>query len=65
MQELCNLFSKILNVRLAQLQLARPSKPGAGRKRILIVDGLSPKEVFDKMAVALAAENQHRTKRKD
>jgi hypothetical protein len=59
-QEILNLFSKVLNVRLTQLQLARPSKPGSGRKRILIIDGVNPQETFDKMQAALAVENAKR-----
>ena len=59
-QEILNLFSKVLNVRLAQLQLARPAKSAAGRKRILVVDGLAPQEVFDKMQDAMQAESSKR-----
>jgi hypothetical protein len=44
-------------VRLVQLQLARPAKSAAGRKRILVVDDLTPQEVFDKMQAALAQES--------
>ncbi|GAX83996.1 hypothetical protein CEUSTIGMA_g11421.t1 [Chlamydomonas eustigma] len=59
-EEILNLFSKILNVRLVQLQLARPAKPGSGRKRILVVDGLNPQEVFDKLQAALMLESSKR-----
>mmetsp|Transcript_23431 Transcript_23431/g.51441 ORF Transcript_23431/g.51441 Transcript_23431/m.51441 type:complete len:241 (-) Transcript_23431:392-1114(-) len=64
-EEILNLFSKILNVRLSQLQLARPAKPGSSRKRILIVDHLSPQEVFDKMQAALVVENTRRNRAND
>ncbi|KAG1657191.1 hypothetical protein FOA52_003605 [Chlamydomonas sp. UWO 241] len=64
-EEILGLFSKVLNVRIAQLQLARPAKPGAGRKRMVIVDGVSAQEVFDKMQLAVNAEVAKRSEGKE
>lgn len=62
-EEILDLFSKILNIRLGQLQLAKSSRPGASRKKILIIDGMSPQEAFDKMQEALSVETEKRAVR--
>ena len=59
-EEILDLFSKILNIRIGCLQLAKSSRAGASRKKILVIDGITPQEAFEKMQEALTIETEKR-----
>eukprot|EP00798_Chlamydomonas_sp_ICE-L_P016324 gene16324-22514_t len=59
-EEILQLFAKILSARLTQLQLQKTGLKGGGRNRVLIVDHLSPQEVFEKLQAGLSVESSRR-----
>ncbi|GFR46446.1 hypothetical protein Agub_g8020 [Astrephomene gubernaculifera] len=60
-EELFDLFAKVLNVRLSQLDLRRAK---SSRNRIMTVESLSPEQVYERLREALKKQSMERAEKR-